>query len=90
MIVLYTFLVLVVGTVFVYVISSILQDKREYEKRMEEKRKQKEAEDALAKAQHLALLGIVKEQAEPSFVPSEKDTTEAQKSPETDGFVGSK
>jgi len=64
MIVLYTFLVLVVGTVFVYVISSILQDKREYEKRMEEKRKQKEAEEALAQAQHLALLGVVKEQAE--------------------------
>jgi hypothetical protein len=64
MIVLYTILVLIVGIPFAYVIRSIIQSKREFEKDMEEKRKQKEEADALARAQHLAILGVVKEQAE--------------------------
>ena len=71
MIVLYTILTLIVGIPFVYAIRSIIQSKREFEKDMEEKRKQKEEEqrqkeEAIerANAKRLAILGIIKKQAE--------------------------
>ena len=64
MIVLYTILVLVVAIVFIYVISTIIQEKKEYMQRMQEKQRQKEEEEAIANAKRLAILGVVKEQAE--------------------------
>jgi len=71
MTVLYTFLALIVVALIVSVTRNIKKEKKEYKEHMEERRRQKDEEQRqkeeaieLAKAKRLAVLGIIKQQAE--------------------------